>query len=110
MQLAQAPIVAELRGLDAMAVVFDGAVAPRVVDGHVDLGRGGVERVFHEATDDRVERGDDHRRLDLRHDMPWQWLDGHGGLTMTLERLGSSWLVLLQLLSTAAQQKSKAAK
>lgn len=70
-QLAQSTIVREFGGLNSIPVVFDGTVPSRVIDGHIDLCCAGVECIFDEATNHVVERGNDDRGLDLRHDIPW---------------------------------------
>lgn len=83
MKLTKPSSVAEFRRRYADSIVFYGAVSTRVVHSQADLGGLGVKGILDEPTDDIVQGGDDHGRLDLGHNIPGEWLDGHDRLDMS---------------------------
>lgn len=78
MGLAQARVLFKLRGRDSDAVVLYGAASAGIVDGYGDSGGPSIKRVLDEAGDHVVKASDDQGGLDLGHNIPWKWLDGHG--------------------------------
>lgn len=75
---SQTTSVSKLVGRYPQAIVLDGAVAPSIVDGDVDLGCPSVQRVSDKTQHDTIQRGDDDGRFELVDDMVGKRLDGHG--------------------------------
>ena len=60
-----------------MAVVFHRAVASAVINGNVNLGCLGIERVPQKTVHDAIQGCYDRGGLDLSNNILWQRLDGH---------------------------------